>query len=664
MRCLARQVSAALLAVVLLGPYSGPARAQVELEPPPDGHYQPTDPLSFRVDPGMPPEHLQRLGLELNNIDVTAFVRREGDRAIFAPPQPLGYGTHRLRLVEYAPDGAINELALWTIQVRRSRAFREAGGHANLDIAGTHRLDDRNLGGDVPRNTSQGALSAQGSVADDQWALRGHVGLVHNSQVEMMPHDQRVDLASGLVEGSRGAVVLRAGDHVIPATGLVMRDFARRGISGSARLDTLRTELTAFAMRTEAITGFHHGFGVSDSGHRTDGAMLSVAPLVDRPERLQIQFVHLDASGTAVGSGAAGDVEGSRGNATSVAVDSLLGEQRWRLRAEVARSSARFDEAASLGSESDTAHGLLAVYTHPQRLANGSAFNWNAGAEHTLVGPQFFSLGNPALAADRRLVRVFSGAQWGGLAANAQVAREHDNVDDDPNLPRLRTDYLTLGSQYTPALVPRERGIARLFNQPSLALVVQDMTQRYDRVPAAFGGDDVDQDTRVIHTGLRFVPGTWAWDVSHTFTRFRDHAGTQPDYDNGLTELGFDIMLGDRYSLRPRVQYNTLRDRDNDTTTRTTTAGLGVWAALVPGRLDASLDYSVNRVKAGDDSVDTDTQMVTGMLNWQLRTPRENRPGISLFASGSYQDNDNGTGMGGDIYQIFAGMRIGWPVSY
>ncbi|OOG22014.1 hypothetical protein B1C78_15630 [Thioalkalivibrio denitrificans] len=643
---------------------TGQARAQVDLEPPPEGYYRPSDAFSFVVPADMPPERLQRLRLALNDIDVTAFVRREADRAIFSPPQPLAYGTHRLRLVEHAEDGAIHELALWTVQVRRSSAFQEADGRANLDLALSNRVSDRRLDGGVPRNTAQGALTAEGRVADDDWALRGHIGLLHNSQTELMPRDQHVDLATGLVEGSRGPVVLRAGDHAIPATGLVMRDFARRGLSGSLRFDDLRSEVTAFAMRTEAISGFHHRFGVGDTGHRTDGAMLSVAPLTDRPERLQIQVLYLDASGSTVGSGTEGDTETSRGNASSVAVDSLLGEQRWRLRAELARSSARFDEAAPSVSESDTAHSLLAMYTHPQHLANGAAFNWHAGAEHTLVGPWFFSLGNPALAADRRLVRAFSGFQWGGLGINGQVAREHDNVDDDPNLPRLRTDYLTLGTQYTPALVPREEGIARLFNQPSLALVIQDMAQRYDRVPAAFGGDDVDQDTRVIHAGLRFVPGTWAWDVSHTFTRFENHAGTQPDYDNGLTELGLDVMVGDRYSLRPRVQYNTLRDRDNDTTTRTTTAGLGVWAALVPGRVDVSLDYSLNRTKGGDDSVDTDTQTVTGMLNWQLRTPRENRPGISLFASGSYQDNDNGAGIGNDVYQLFAGMRIGWPVSY
>lgn len=641
------------------------AQAYVDLEPPPEGFYQPTDRFTFRIPADVPPEVLQRLSLELNAIDVTAFVAREGEHAIFAPPQPLPYGTHRLRLVEHAVDGAINELALWNVEVRRGRAFREAGVTANLDLIGNGRLAERNVPADVSDTTAQGALGVDARVADGNWQLRTRFGLLHNSQAGMMPDGQRTDLAHGLVEGSRGSVTIRAGDHLIPATGLIMRDFARRGISGSARLDALRSELTAFAMRTEAVSGFHHGFGVGDSGHRTDGAVLGISPLADRPERLHIALMHLDGSGSVVGGAMAGDDEAGKGDASSLSVDSLLHEQRWRLRAELARSNSGFaDVPVPAGSETDTAYSLLAAYTHPQRIARGSAFTWNVGAERTTVGPFFFSLGNPTLAADRRLHRVFSGINWGGWSLTAQLARETDNVDDDPNLPRLRSDYLTLGSHYTSAWEPRSEGFMRLFKRPGVALILQDMDQRHDRVPAAFAGDRVDQGTRVLYGGLRFTPGSWAWDVSHTLTRFEDTVGTQPDYHNGLTEFGLDMMVGDRYTIRPRIQYNRLRDRDAGITTSTTTAGLGLWAALIPGRVDANLDYSLNRERTDDDSANTDTYSVNGMLNWQLRLPRENRPGISLFTSGSYFSNGGEMPDSSDIYQIFAGVRIGWPVAY
>jgi hypothetical protein len=647
-------------------PFCGPAvHAQIVLEPPPQGYYRPDDRITFLVPADLPIERLQRIGLELNDIDVTAFVQREGERAVYLPPQPLAYGAHRLRLVEQAGDGAVMELATWTVQVRRSQAFREADANAELDFASQQRVADKNLDGGPPRNTRQGALQLESRVADDDWDLYAATGLLHNSQPGQMPRGQRTDLAFGVVEGARDRLAFRAGDQVIPASSLVLRNFARRGVSGRASFDALRSEFTAFAMRTEAVTGFRHGFGVGDSGNRTDGAMLGVSPLADRPERLHIAVVHLDGEGTSVGSGVVGDSEAIRSTASSLAVDSRLHDQRWHLRGELARSNSGFAQGLGPpGRESDSAHSLLALYSHPQRIARDAALRWSAGAEQSSVGPYYYSLGNPALAADRRLQRLFGDVHWGGWTVNAQLARETDNVDNDPTLPRLRSEFLTLGSNYAPEWTARDEGFMRLFNQPTLALVVQDMSQHHDRVPEAYAGNDVDQDTRVFHAGLRFVPGAWSWDIGHTRTRFRDEAGLQSDYDNDLTELGVDFMLGERYTLRPRIQSNRQRDRSLAVTNRTTTAGLGAWAALIPGSLDLSLDYSLHRERSSDDLVDTDSHAISGMLSWQLREARAQRPGIALFASGSYFGNTGATAFGGDTYQVFTGVRVGWPVAY
>jgi hypothetical protein len=183
----------------------------------------------------MPAEVLQRLSLELDDIDVTAFVRRKGDQAVFTPPQALAYGTHRLRLVESLPDGSIIERALWQIEVRRTRALREAGFRGHADLTSAQRPDDKNVALNLARNQRQGSVSLDGRIADDDWQLRATASLLHNSQIDQMPNDRRTDLTQGLIEAGKGTVMLRAGDHTIPATSLVMRDFARRGVSGSAR---------------------------------------------------------------------------------------------------------------------------------------------------------------------------------------------------------------------------------------------------------------------------------------------------------------------------------------------------------------------------------------------------------------------------------------------
>ena len=653
-----------LACALLLSPLTQ-AQWQVDLVEPEEAFYRPGDPYTFALPADLPAEVLQRLSLELDDIDVTAFVRREGEHAIFTPPQALAHGTHRLRLVESLPDGNIVEHALWQVEVRQSQALREAGLQGHADLAGTQRPDDKNVGSHLSSHQRQGSMSLDGRIADDDWQLRTRAGVIHNSRIDQMPNDRRTDLTHGLVEAGKGAVMLRAGDHAIPATSLVMRDFARRGVSGNARMDVLRSELTAFAMRTETIDGFRHGFGAGDSGNRSDGIVLTTQPLTTRPERLQVSALYLNAEGNPLGSSTAGHPQSIRNDAAALAVDSLTFDQTLRLRGEYARSDTDFDGTGTLvGDVYDSAYSLLAHYSHPQRAIRGGAFGWNVGVEHSEVGPWFYSLANPALPSDKRLDRIFSGFTWGGLSLNAQAARETDNVDDDPRIPRLRTDYLTLGGNYTPFRHAAETGVGRLFNGPSFAFIAQRMAQAHTDVPVAFGGHAIDQDTDVVYTGARFSPGNWSWDIAHTRTWFDDSTGLQADYINDLSEFGVDLLLANRISLSPRIQYNRLDDRDHRVVTRTATVMLGVSASLIPGRLDASLNYALNRERADDDSMDNDSYSVDALLNWTLVQPRENRPGLSLFASGSYFDVRDTSGSNMDLYQIFAGLRIGWPVAY
>ncbi|MCW8946535.1 MAG: hypothetical protein OQK80_03625, partial [Sedimenticola sp.] len=84
------------------------------------GYRLPSEEVRLYIPPEVPLEVLQRLSLELDDIDVTALVGREGDFALFVPIQPLSYGQHRLRLVENGADGSLLERGFWLLEVRKS----------------------------------------------------------------------------------------------------------------------------------------------------------------------------------------------------------------------------------------------------------------------------------------------------------------------------------------------------------------------------------------------------------------------------------------------------------------------------------------------------------------------------------------------------------------
>ncbi len=510
----------------------------------------------------------------------------------------------------------------------------------------------------MERNQSQGGLGVDARIADGQWQAHANLGLIYNSQRDQTADRRRVDMTSGLVEASRGPVAVRVGDHSIPGSSLVMDSFARRGVSGSVRVDGLRSNVTGFSMRTEAVNGFRNWPGASDGRHRTDGVTLTTAPLASNPERMQVSATYLNGEGSPVGSSQSGADEPVTTRAASLAADSLTWDGRVRLRGEYAYSRADLDASAGpLNAQSDDAWDLLAVYQHPQQEVRSAAFDWNIGAEHKRVGPWFLSLGNPALPADRLLNQAFGGFNWGGWSLNVQAARETDNVDDIPALTRMRTDHVTVGTSYTPAGAEEKTGVMRLFAQPTLTAYAQHAAQKFEHTPAGFGGDRVNDDTDSAYVGLHFTPGDWSWDIAHTRTWFNDAANVQVDYVDDLSELGFDVPLSQGISLSPTLQYERNNDHDNAVLTESLAAQAGFSVLALDDRLNAGLGYTMNRSWADNDPSRKTTYTFNAMASWALVQPRENRPGVSLFTTGSYSDDDN-------LYQIFAGVRIGWQAAY
>ena len=156
------------------------------------------------IPPIVPVEVLQNLSLELDGIDVTAMVSREGDYALFIPSRPLKWGEHTLSIVEYAPDGSILERGLWAFEVRKSARFREAEFRSGIDVKATNRVADQNLD-NLPKSTqAQGGLGMGGSIGDENWHMSGSIDFLYNSQSDQTPNDREFDMGEYLFTGKAG----------------------------------------------------------------------------------------------------------------------------------------------------------------------------------------------------------------------------------------------------------------------------------------------------------------------------------------------------------------------------------------------------------------------------------------------------------------------------
>ncbi len=633
------------------------AQGWVELQLPQPGFYKPDDPLIFLVPADIPAEALQRLSMELDGLDVTSFVSREGDRAIFRPPQPLAYGPHQIRLVEYLPDGNIEERALYNVEVRKNELFRQADVSASINLSSTYRLDSNNLDSDIGKDQQSGGGRFSAKAADGDWQADADMDLIYMSQRDQTANGRRLDLARGVVSFSQGPASVRAGDQTIPGSSMVLSNYARRGVSGNLQLNDLRSELTGFAVRAEPINGFAYWPGTEDGGKRTAGILWTLSPLTQQPERLQITTTYLSGKGGADGSSVTGNDETVSNDAGGVVVDSQIWDQRLHLRGEYARSSTDFDGSGNaLDASSDYAVDLLAVYNHPQQELRGSAFYWNLGAQHKRVGLTFYSLGNVGQATDRMLDQVFGELNWGGWSMGGQLSREMDNIDDDPRFPHLYTDNAGIWTQYTPLDMPQQTGIMRIFSNPTLTVTGNRVMRNYEDIPATFAGDDINETVDLFTVTFNFAPGSWYWSIAQTYEKTREEAGPEHDLRRDNTHLDLSVPLTEHLNLGSGLDYDRTRDLDDNSETETYLGNLYFSLNALENRLRADLSYNYQREDSDSAGVNSD-YTIQASTSWIAVEARPNRPSLALFVNGSYAHDQ-------DSYEVFAGVTVDWQGQY
>ena len=631
----------------------------VTLQAPEPSFYTPSSVIRFSLDSSISIEIRERLSLEIDGIDASAFAIHEENALILDPPYPLEPGTHTLRLVEVLPDESFRELGSWEIEVRRSARFRDANASAELGPTAAHRAADHNLS-DPPEETQFESGFSLGAYAEDgNWKVQGISDYLYHSQQELTSNGDEFDITSFRAQGTKGPLSLTMGHHDVGFSSLAMDGFYRRGASASLFSGTQRSQVTGFVMRTETITGFQEGLGVGDPENRVGGATWTVQPLANR-DALSFSAVYLDGEGTEVGEGEGGDPTVFGGEAWSAQVSSTLLDQRLELRGEYSESRFDFDgRGIGFRPEKDEAYTFAAAYGQDGISGDDTSWAWSIGVEHQQVGTFYHSQANPGLPNDQRITQAFGSIERGGWMLEATVGRENDNVNDLAELAEIQNDSFYGSTSYTPPIP----GEGKLFGQPSFALNFGYVRQDQQSTPINFFGDETDNRTRDFSASASFSYTTWSWGISHNYALFDDFAGTFLNTSQHLTDLNASFTFGQRVSLGSNVMWNDL-DEGTDLDTETLTIGSSVSFVLVPDRLGGSFSGSLNKERSSDNFTDNQTVVLDGELAWTVIQPAQNTPGVNLSLSGNYQDVDDDVfpEFSSDQYQVFAGVKIAWSL--
>jgi hypothetical protein len=627
-------------------------------------YYKPTETLRIFVPANAPLATLQNLRLELDNVDVTQSMKRLGSHATYTPVQPLAFGFHELRLVEYAPDGSIIEHARWKIQVRKSAAFQQSSVEANIELSVARRFADKGLTVPKPsKNTVNGAISFNAEASNPGWKTTAKANFIQQSP---NTESRRFNVADFLFTGETKNTVVYAGHHGIEATNLAVNNFATRGVSVKSFSSDKRFQARAFVMRTNAITGFKYGLGVSDAKNRVRGFSLGAYPLIKRPERLFMGLTYVNGRGTTTGDGDAGDDLRSGGNARSYVLDSQL-NKRLRIRGEYARSVFDFDGLnTGFGAEKDSAWSVFAVYTPKSTTFKNKPLTWNVTTGVQRVGTFYKSLANPGLPTDKYASTISTSMSWSTFNLTARVARENDNVEEDVKRPRVVSNLFNLTLGYQPKQPKKApTGYSRFFKQANYSFNLARTRSREDYRPVGSTADVMDKKIIVAGVNASFTPGKWSWAVGYSITSTEDYANVIPDTREHTTSFEMNFPVNDRLTLAPTLQYNRINNISQGIFSKALQTGIGV-TYNVPNKWVVALSYALNTNIVTDKSVDTRGHIVTANVERILKKNSTTKPGWSFFMNASYNNTKDRVSVSNDtnIYQIYIGIKTNMPIRY
>ena len=642
------------------------------------------------------PEHVSEdilpwLAIELNNIDVTEIASLHESSAGFVialdPPRMLNSGAHVLRLVQYRDDGSFIERGNWQIGADRNLALqseiqRFLGTTTYIDGSyllsdGTNSNDDRKIHGTGASNIS---YSSQG----DNWAVENSIDLVYDSNgvdVTSVTQDdlslntdtrqgREVDLGEYLLSAKSSKLSALVGHHSLSSNGLLIQDFHRRGVSINAQSESKRLVGSGFAYRTEPVSGFRYGSGISNNRHRVAGTILSVSPLANNTDALTISSTYLRAKGEdSSGTGISGSGNQSEGDGGSISINSSTLDGRLNLRTEHAKTDFDLDGDDTVFSRSNDKatifQGLFHIWQNKETETGYSSLS--VGLEKKEIGLAFRSLANPSQPRDIAVEKFYSVLQINGFALQFEFLEEHDNVDDDLSLPTLTSEIATLQLSWTPQQRVDESGefITPRFGLPSIYVSVQYNDQLHTNVSADFLDLAADRQSNNYQGGISFQHQNWYWGLNHAYSLEKDYGSFASRIRNKLTDISFQRQYGETVHLGFQTQYNSALDRNTAEVNRSKLAALEGRFALLDQKLVSSVNYSVSRDTDNNNSIDAKTTTYGLRVDWLVRTAKDNKPSLSVWMQGERQrytdqvNEENNL----DPYQVFLGIRMDWQAN-
>lgn len=629
---------------------------------------------------------LTRLVVEVNGIDVTAFLSFENGDFFYSPPEPLPPGIYTVRLVMLNPDGSSDQLATWNFtqageialvdsilpnsqEITAAEQWLRSGSYSsNNTLEASYRVNDHNLVDAPNRMQLSGAGVSMAEFQGDNWQVNAQGNYLLQSERSLSLTGEHIDIGEYSIvarhQGEQLHTGMNLGHHSLGLDSLLFSPQQRRGLSFQAGDSNNRLETQFFALRPDAIVGSRHFTGVNQHRSRLQGFSAKVKPFSEGQDALAVTAMYYDGEGSTSGLGISEADTINKGSGWGLMLEKSYWQGRLNILGEHAHS--RFDPDISSHDNLKENSDAWRVRFDVRPFSNLSWANQPAdisvGAEYQRVDTFFASLANPGLAADRDMASVFSDFYWGRLSANLQLTHETNNVDKLPGMPTDRLHSFAWNGNYA---FDQQTGATAWLGSPYLQLSGFVAKLDRDKTPEGYQGFDTDNMAKSITVGGGSSYKHWYWSNTYTHADFDDKSGIGNDTGSRFVSLAAGWQVHERLSLSSNVQYGVFDSKAEDQRSYNTNLNMGVYSILVSDKLDFSLNYNLN-LASGDNDL-PDRHLVNAQLGWTLLKASQSKPGVAIAIRGSMENNHGKslytTGHESDRYQIFAILRVSAPLA-
>ncbi len=591
----------------------------------------------------------EKILFEVDRNDITAFVQSAEGALVYQPPNAFTAGQHEIRITGTTSDGKPIQEIIWNFTIQEGpKNFTFA-----VEPTGTLEYKARTETPSVDRHRFNSNIAIRNqSTGKFQTSFNSNLQAQNPTPGET-PKD--IDLANFQAALSYGNSTVSLGDVLVNFDLLGVANLSRRGIYFQQKLPFRSSGFDVFSVRSEAILGFRHGFGISNAEQRVDGGSFFIAP-TGKPENLNLRFYYLRGENeTEQGFNFGGVTRGSKGDAVGVYVTTGSWANQFRVEANAGWSDFDFNASDDFEGNQDHALQLKFIYDPTAKTWRNRSSKFLAQLEIQDLGTFFKTLGNPFLVSDRRGFNLNSTWTYGQVAFTGGASKFHDNVKALAIIPIVDNLAYSAGLNYTPFST---EGLPKW---PSLSVTATRTEQESGGEAVSFLAVHNIVDTVAFLANLTRTK--WTLSLNTTYGINKDLNDRVPDSDAKNITLAAVFMPAPSYNIGPSISFIRQGNRDTKINTDLWTYSFTGSIPLQPERFTLDSQLSFASTDSSDRLNINSNFSGTAQLSYHVHNllKLKGKQTVSVRASYNRSIVDAPFPTKQKGFEVFVLLDLGWP---